>query len=560
MYNDFYLKLLPLWQIVGDCYEGVEAIKQQRRAFVYLPPQPAERKELEAGKGAAASRYAFRKQVASYENFFKTTIDDIVGLMQKNKPKMRFGIKSDDESPKEVLDIRYKGTRYGDGLSGLKSRLNRAQTLFGRYGLLLDVVTDDDGLNPEFCITEYPAFSILDGDYFESSFDNRKKLRWVLLDETTRKFNAQTKAWNNLRRLRVLGINAEGYYYNAVWEGDDVDGKWASFDLDNPQESPDYTLVFPTYQGAFLDFIPFTVCNIDRLGVDAWEPPPYLDVAQIAVGNYVVDSWYKMGLYQFATPTLVVTNAEKTDKDVRLGGVFWLNSPKNSSQSANAYILETSGSALAELRNAKQELKDALKYSSIRDLLDGAGANSSGDALKLRTASGTAAIADMDKTSARAIEEQIRFAAIWAGATATEAFDRITFEADTTYLGQDFQLQGVVSFLQANAQSRMLSRQNAYSILERTFSDVISNYEDNEAQLMTEEDSALGAASSNPLLNALNTFQIFDSKNTQDDEGNAVGVNSGASDEVSGDNRETKRKREDEEEAKTRKRQSEQPV
>ena len=537
--NDSYLELLPLWQIVGDCYVGVEAIKRSDRTYVYLPPQPAERKELESGKEWSGTRYAFRKQVASYENFFKTTIDDIVGLMQKNKPKMRFGVKNDDESPKEILDMRFKGTRYGDGLSGLKSRLNRAQTLYGRYGLLLDVVTDDQGLNPEFCITEYPAFSILDGDYFESAFDNRKKLRWVLLDESTRKFNPESKKWLDCRRRRVLGLNSEGRYYNAAWEGDEVDGIWAAFNLDDPQESADYSLVYPTYQGACLDFIPFTACNVDRLGIDAWEPPPYLDVAQIAVGNYVVDSWYKMGLYQFATPTLVVANAEADEKNVRLGGVLWLHSAINSSHGASAQILETSGSALSELRNAKQELKDALKYSSIRDLLDGAGANSSGDALKLRTASGTAAIADIDKTGARAIEEQIRFAAIWAGATKNEASDRITFEADTTYLGQDFQLQSVVSFLQANSQNKMLSRQNAYSILERTFADVISNYEDNEAQLMTEEDSGFPSGAVNPLLSALNALPANIQSGAGDGGINAFNNGSGDSGGVSGGSDET---------------------
>ena len=507
MVNESYMKLLPLWQIVNDCYEGVEAIKSPSRSFMYLPPQPAERKELEAGRDISASRYMFRKNVATYVNFFRPTINDIVGLMQKNKPKMRFGVKDDNESPQAILDMRFKGTRYGDGLTGLKTRLNHAQALFGRYGMLLDVVTDQDGLNPEFCITEYPAFSILDGDYFESNYDNRKQLRWVLLDESTRKFMPNTKTWRDCPKRRVLGVNADGVYYNAVWEGSDVDGVWASFDLDNPQPSDQYELIFPAYQGEYLDFIPFTVCNVDRLGIDSWQPPQYLDVAQIALGNYIVDSWYKMGLYQFATPTLVITNAKASEKNVRLGGVIWLNSSSSGSQSAGATILETSGSALSELRNAKQELRENLRYSSISDLIDGAGANSSGEALKLRTASGTAAIATMDKTGARAIEEQIRFATIWAGATKDEAVNRITFEADTTYIGQDFQLQSVVAFLQANSSSKILSKQNAYSILERTFPDVISNYEDNEMQIISDEEESFAQGQQNVLINALEAIQ-----------------------------------------------------
>ena len=488
--NDSYKKLFTYWEIVRDCYEGVESIKSSDRARVYLPPQPAERAELE--KGRLDSRYEFRKQVATYQNFFKSTIDDIVGVMSRNKMKMQFGVQSDDESPKEILDMRAKGNRYSDGLAGLKARINHAQTLYGRYGLLLDVVTDDQGLNPEFCISEYPAFAILDGDYFESTYDNRKKLHWALLDESAQKFDLRKKEWTTCERRRLLALDAQGRYYNAAWEGSDVEKIWRAFDVDYPQESPDVSVVYPSYKGNLLNFVPLTVCNTDRLGLDHWDAPPYLDVAQIAVGNYVVDSWYKMGLYQFSTPTLVIANAKGDGKDIRLGGVLWLNSGANA-QAASASILETSGSALAELRYAKQELKEALKHCSVRELLGDAGANASGDALRLRAASGTAAIATADKTSARALEEQVEFACVWHGMSRDEAAEKITFEADTSYLGQEFQLGSVVAFIQANAQNKVLSRQNTYAVLEKTFPDLISDYDDNEAQLIGEGADTLGA-------------------------------------------------------------------
>lgn len=502
MINSQFQSLVPLWKIVGDAYMGVEAIKGGANSFLYLPPQPAERTEIEKKPGEfEKSRYAFRKRIATYENIFKPTIDDICGLMQKNKPRIRFGAAEDDESPQDVRDIEWRGNRYNDGVYGLKTRVNAAQALFGRYGLLLDVVTDSDGLNPQFCITEYPCQTILDGDYCESSFDSRKRLRWALLDETTRKFNPKTKMWVDWQKRRLVALDAEGRYYNAVFQGSDVNAAWSAFDLDYPTESDRYELVYPTYQGEYLNFVPFTVCNVDRLGIEFWQAPPYLDVAQVAVGNYMVDSWYKMALYQFATPTLVICNAARESEDVRLGGVVWAKS--GSGQPVSVQILETSGSGLGQLKEAKLELKDSLKYSSIRDLLDGAGANSSGDAIKLRTASGTAAIATMDKTGARAIEEQIIFAAIWAGATFDEAYERISFEADTTYLGAEFQIQSVVSFMQTNKDAQLLSRQNAYSILEKTFPGVISNFDDNEAQLLTDQDSEFGRNSGNDVMAAL---------------------------------------------------------
>lgn len=164
-----------------------------------------------------------------------------------------------------------------------------------------------------------------------------------------------------------------------------------------------------------------------------------------------------------------------------------------------------------------------MKYSSIRDLLGEAGANSSGDAIKLRTASGTAAISTIDKTGAKAIEEQPMFASIWAGASVKEAFERICFEADTTYLGAEFQIQSVVSFLQANKDSHILSKQNAYAILERTFPGVLSSYDDNEAQILqdSEETFQTSTSSASSILSAIESLNYANRLNISEGKGDA---------------------------------------
>ena len=68
---------------------------------------------------------------------------------------------------------------------------------------------------------------------------------------------------------------------------------------------------------------------------------------------------------------------------------------------------------------------------------------------------------------ARAIEEQLVFAAIWAGASAKEAGKRISYQADTSYLGSKFSLGEVTSFLVTNGNLKVLSNENQYAILER---------------------------------------------------------------------------------------------
>ncbi|MBR4750405.1 MAG: hypothetical protein IK077_01440 [Thermoguttaceae bacterium] len=481
--NGEYERHKTLWDYVSDCYEGSERVKYGPNALDYLPMSSLERDELYLrGAPFEESRYSFRRRIASYENFFRPVVDDVVGLMQRNPATVRFGVTSDEESAREVRDLRDWGNRFNDGLPGLKARLNFAQILFGRYGMLLDVVANENGLDPKFCIVEYPAQKILDGMVEETPISQFGALRWALLDESTRRFNAASKEWIAVRRLRLLALDARERYYAAVFEGADADARWRAFDIERPSGE---NVVYPSFKGRTLDFIPFTVCNASDLGIDRWSTPPYLDVARLAVENYVVDSWYKMGLYQHATPTLAVCNAARESNDVRLGGVVW---PRGSgSNPVSVSILETNGAGLAELRKAKTELKETLRYTSVRDLIDGAGANSSGDALRVRTTSGTVAVATIDRTGARAIEEQLCFASRWSGASVDETCRRISYRPDVSYVGAEFEMSAVVDLLKTNGETRTLSNRNAYAFLEKAAPGVLPSFEDNEEQKKEDE-------------------------------------------------------------------------
>ena len=488
--NPEYNRLQPSWIFVDDCYKGTREVKYGPGVKKYLPMFRREEAEARSHQGNS-EHYNLRLEMANYENFFRPTIDDIVGIMQANRSTVKFGVDSDEESPEEVRDILWYGNQYNDGLAGLKHRLNHNQVLYGRYGMLLDIITDDDGLRPRFCISEYPAWKILDGQTQKDRPDAPERLRWCLLDETTRRHNPETKIWEVVTRWRVLALDSSGYYYQAVLEGTgsvEVFQVWAQFDILAP---PPELAVYPTFKGKRLDFIPLTVCNVNRLGFDQWQAPPYEDVAHIAINNYRIDAVYKQALLNHATPTLVVCNApSRENKEIYLGGALWLNS--QGAAPISVHLLETSGSGMGEMRTAKENVREALKYSSIRDLLDGAGANSSAEAMKLRTNSGTAAISAMDQTGARAIEEQLCFASEWAGATREETADRITFSADTSYLSTDLQLQSVAAMLQINQQTRTLSNEALYKLLERAVPGVLPSYEDNEVQKLADEENTLG--------------------------------------------------------------------
>ena len=234
--------------------------------------------------------------------------------------------------------------------------------------------------------------------------------------------------------------------------------------------------------------IPFTVCNVNRLGINEWQNPPFYDVVEAALKRYQLSSIYHLGLYRHASPTLVLANAKPRNEKFTLGGALLLEGG-SSEVPASAHLLETSGAGFNEMRAAMEEAENVMRYVSLRSLLDGAGANSSGEAIAMRAASGTASIADIDTSGARAIEEQLVFAAIWAGASHQEAGERISYTADTSYLGSKFSLGEVTSFLVVNGTQKVLSRQNQYAILEAIGPGVITNFEDNEIQLLQESET-----------------------------------------------------------------------
>lgn len=505
--NSKYYQMKPIWEKMIDCYEGAIAIKEGPRFLRYLPPNAVECEEGIQRRSknndhsstfgtnerdyAIYNQYSFRSVYAQYENYFKDMISEAVGLMQNKAPEIKFSQDGDDSGiPEAIRSLNKYGNDQNDTLLGLKYRLNFNQMLYGRYGLLLDIVTDNEQRNPRFVITEYNPFKILDGDVHVTE-SGTSRLSWVLLDETKPVFDKKSKTWDvSQRKYRVLGLDRSSgtpIFYHAILDNDAI-VQWNSFDIDNPQNSvPSEKLIYPNFAETLLDFIPFTVCNVNKLGIDEWDNPPMYDVAELCLGNFRTDSLYKMCLNNHATPTVVSKNLQlpkdAKSKKLRLGG--WINLVSmGGNNDSNVWMLETSGSGMSEMREAKRETKETMQRQSVRATIEGAGANASGDAIRLRVNSGTASIGVIDQTGANAITEQLCFAKIWAGSTPEEAANDITFKCDTSYLGSNTTASEFIQLLSANSATGtpFFSNQTLWRIMESVMPDILPSYEDNEIQ------------------------------------------------------------------------------
>ena len=464
-----YDMMLHQWEYVDDCYKGVIAIKSREKRETYLKKFPSEVNDTTKN-----SQYELRCWAADYDNIFKSAIMSMVGIMGKIPAKVEFG--SVDQV---VKDLDMWGNKFDDRLIGLKARLNHAQTLFGRYGLWLDVITDHKQQNPKFIIKEYTCYQIVDGETYISPFDGKERLRWVKLDESKYVFNYQTKRREFRRRFRILALDGQHRYYTAVLEGDGADGLWEAFDIVNPNTE---NIWYPIYRGTPLNFIPFTICNVDRLGIDEWQEPPFLDMAYSTINAYNADSLYKQAMVNHATPTLVALNATMPD-GMTLGGVISVLSEEGG-KGADVRMLETNAGGLAELGRSAKSIKEEAMRRTIFGMLESVGANTSGAAITLRTAAGTATVGSIDSAGARAIEEQLCFAAVWSGMTWDQAGESISYTVDTSYMASQGTVQSFVSLMGANLSmgTPFLSRQNLWSIVEKLHPGTLTDYETNELQ------------------------------------------------------------------------------
>jgi len=469
-----YKTMLSHWDYVNDCYKGVIEIKSDSKVQKYLPKFP-----VEARNHAKHPQYTLRCWAADYDNIFKAAIMSMVGVMGKIPAKIEFG-----NVDQAVRDLDVWGNEDDDRLVGLKARLNHAQTLFGRYGLWLDVLTDANGLYPQFIIKEYTCYQIIDGDTYISPLDGKRRLQWVKLDESRPVFNPKTKEWERGNRFRILGVDNQERYYSAELDGDDVEGLWQALDLQEPEKlaSPNVKVRYPQFNATMLNFIPFTVCNVDRLGIDKWQEPPFLDMAHSTINAYNADSLHKQAMANHATPTLVALNA-KIPENATLGGVMTITGAVENLK-ADVRMLETNAGGLAEMGRSAESIRERAMRRTIVGMLESVGANTSGTAITLRTAAGTATIGAIDRAGAHAIEEQLCFAARWSGMSWAEAGENISYEVDTSYMASQGTIQEFVSLMGANMSTGQpfLSKRNLYGIVQKLYPSTLTDWETNELQ------------------------------------------------------------------------------
>jgi hypothetical protein len=390
------------WQKCRDCYEGEDQVKSQ--GTDYLPPTSGQIKDgLENPALPGYKAYEAYRTRARFPDTFGEAVRSSVGALHF-KPAVI-------ELPAALEPLRDAATVQGESLQLLLRRINEAQLVTGRIGLLLDLAGEEvrGAVLPR--VATYEAESV--GNWDDGAVDDPtiQTLNLVVLDESGPERKPDL-SWEEVKRFRVLVLGApeeneaRGLYRQAVFEG-----------VDDPAFDPS-KLFEPKLRGKTLEQIPFVFINSSDLLSDP-VTPRLLGLANQCLGIYRGEADYRQSLFMQGQDTLVIKGQRVTGKEgepIRVGAGATIGVESD----GDAKFIGTNSGGIPEQRQAiENDKREAAEMGG--QLLDSTSREKeSGEALKVRVAAQTATLKQVAMTAAEGLQTLLRICAKWVGADPKE--------------------------------------------------------------------------------------------------------------------------------------------
>lgn len=401
-----YEALVGDYQLMRDCFNGQRTIKAA--GDTYLSPTSGMIIDGYPNSSPGKEAYAAYKDRAIYHAYLKETVQSLLGTMYSKAPSF--------EVPSSISYLTDTATPHNEPLHMLMQRMNQEQLYVGRVGLFVDV--DVDGGNPY--ISTYFAETIIDWDTEFSG--GLEKLTYVCLDETG--YVRTENGWKIEQSFRLLRMN-EGVYQTAV-----------TTSLTN--EAMEWST--PLAKGKPLSEIPFTFVNSIDLSTSP-SIPPLIDLANLSVAIYRASADYNQCLFYQAQPTLVRTGAEGMDPSDKNSAYTGAGALVDLPTGGTLAYVEVSGAGLSEMRTSLEINKAKAAIFTSAFLKDG-GANTSGEALKVRLEAASATLKNIALTGAVGMESALQHCLLFAGGTGiVDVQPNLDFQRDQLVASELNQLQ-----------------------------------------------------------------------------------------------------------------------
>lgn len=390
--HPLYIEFLTDWVTMTDTHRGERVIKEAGET--YLPATSGQRADGFVHGQPGRQAYEAYKTRASFPDVVRSAVESMIGVMHHKPPVI--------ELPEVLEPMRDMGTLDGESLEMLLRRINEAQLVKGRLGLLLDVPTGAPiGTKPYIAL--YTAEAILNWDDGRRGEPVAQNLNLVVLDESEFERKRDFE-WELEKKFRVLVLGkvkenepkGEGIYMVGTF------GEAANFN--------ENALLAPSIAGNTLDKIPFVFVNSKDI-VPSPDAPPLLGLARLALTIYRGEADYRQGLFMQGQDTLVVTGSTDTDGSFRTGANASINVPIG----GDAKFIGVDSAGLEEMRKALENDKAQASEKGGQLLDTTSRERESGSALKIRVSARTASLNQIALAGAFALEQLLKVAAEWTG-------------------------------------------------------------------------------------------------------------------------------------------------
>lgn len=432
-FSEFFMT----WQKLRDCYAGQDEIKA--KGEVYLPPTPG---HLIDGMGTdqrGRKNYQAYKMRAVFPEYVEAAVQETVGVMHQ-KPAII-------DLPPQLEPLRKRATVDGEDLLGLLRRINEAQLLTGRIGMMLDLPSDQPRATLPYVAT-YDAERIINWDDGSRTTPTLQTLNLVVLEETENERTADLE-WERTEKFRVLVLGDV--------TANEFDGVYRQGVFRETRSFNESALIVPSLQGKTLDQVPFVFVNPSDLLPEPMKPP-LLKLANLCLTIYRGEADYRLNLFMQAQDTLVVIGGDD-DAEYRIGAGASINPPPG----GDAKFIGVNSGGLPEQRQALEN--DYRRAAEIAgQLLDTTSRmKESGAALQTRVAAQTVTLHQVALTSAAGMERILKMAAIWAGADP----EKVKVSPNVDFVGTKMTPGDYVQLVSAKSQGLPLSDESVHAQLKK---------------------------------------------------------------------------------------------
>ena len=470
--HPLFSEKVPEWVQMRDTYAGERAVKKKR--IEYLPPSEA---MLQDGMVTPSSPgwkdYNAYLTRAYFHDVVRDAIRAMIGIMHMKPAVINL--------PPKLAPMMDKATIQGEGMQMLLRRINEAQLLYGRCGLLLDAPTGADPAEALPYIAFYDPERIINWDAGRRD-EGRNVLDLVVLDESG--FQREGFTWVAERKYRIL-TRGTPESLESGWDRPPLDAPYVVCTKVNDSSMPiPEDFITPAIAGNELDEIPFVFVGATDL-VPEPDEPPLLGLSNLSLSIYRGEADYRSTLHYQGQQTLVIVGGNVSDVDenqqLRIGnkGVIDLR------LGGDAKYIGVSAAGLGEMRQSIKTDDDRAAQFGVQFMDVGSARGASGEALRIRVAARTTTIQQVAVAAGAGLEQCLKKAAEWVG----EDPDEVSVVPQTDFADANVAGASLLAFMQAKQLGLPLSLKSLHRMMQ--LNDLTELDFDEETEQIEEESESL---------------------------------------------------------------------